>query len=138
MHSYVVEYLNENEFRKKERSLKKYNMLAYKKLIFDCVPALRSGNFQGEIVSKNSKEGIIKYEYKLPTDRMFSQEHGDIKLLYTVYKNQKTILLDTLIPEEILNEGNKELSTYKSKIISNSNADRDMFKINLLTSIRRD
>ena len=35
MHSYVVEYLNENEFKKKEKSLKKYNMIAFKKLIFD-------------------------------------------------------------------------------------------------------
>ena len=32
---YIIDYLNENEFRKKERSVKKYNMLAYKKLIFD-------------------------------------------------------------------------------------------------------
>ena len=32
--SYVIEFLNENEFRKKERAVKKYNMLAYKKLIF--------------------------------------------------------------------------------------------------------
>lgn len=31
---YVLEYVNENEYRKLERSLKKYNMLAYKKLIF--------------------------------------------------------------------------------------------------------
>ena len=31
MHSYVVEYLNENEFKKKEKSLKKYNMIAFKK-----------------------------------------------------------------------------------------------------------
>ena len=30
MHSYVVEYLNENEFKKIERSLKKYNMLLIK------------------------------------------------------------------------------------------------------------
>ena len=29
MHTYVVEYLNENEFNKKTRALKKYNMLAY-------------------------------------------------------------------------------------------------------------
>ena len=83
MHSYVVEYLNENEFKKIERSLKKYNMLAYKKLIFDYVPSLRDGNFQGVVVSKNSKEGIVKYELKLPTDRMFSKVHGDIVLHYT-------------------------------------------------------
>ena len=33
--NYVLEYLNENEFRKKERAIKKYNMLAYKKLLFE-------------------------------------------------------------------------------------------------------
>ena len=138
MHSYVVEYLNENEFRKKERSLKKYNMIAYKKLIFDCVPALRNGEFQGVVVSKNSKEGIIKYEYKLPTDRMFSQVHGDIKLLYTVYENQKIIMLDTLTPEDILSEGHqKELTAYKGVMLSKSHADRDMFKINLLNSMNK-
>ena len=136
--AYVIEYLNENEFRKKERSLKKYNMLAYKKLIFECVPELRSGNFQGVMVSKNSKEGISKYEYKLPTDRMFSKVHGDILLHYTVYENQKLIMLDTITPEEILAEGHqKELTTYKGVMISKSHADRDMFKINLLNSINK-
>ena len=138
MHTYVVEYLNENEFRKKERSLKKYNMLAYKKLIFDCVPSLRNGDFQGQIVSKNSAEGIVKYEYKLPTDRMFSQVHGDIKLHYTLYENQKLIMLDTLTPEELLSEGHqKELSTYKGVMLSKTHADRDMFKINLLNSMNK-
>ena len=138
MHSYVVEYLNENEFRKKERSLKKYNMLAYKKLIFDCVPSLRGGNFQGEIVSKNSKEGIVKYEYKLPTDRMFAQVHGEIKLHYTLYENQKIIMLDTLTPEDLLSEGHqKELTAYKGVMLSKTHAERDMFKINLLNSMNK-
>ena len=31
--NYLMEYLNENEFRKKERAIKKYNMLGYKKHI---------------------------------------------------------------------------------------------------------
>ena len=30
--TYVFDYVNENEYRKLERSIKKYNMLAYKKL----------------------------------------------------------------------------------------------------------
>ena len=138
MHSYVVEYLNENEFRKKERSLKKYNMLAYKNLIFDCVPNLRSGNFQGVLTSKNSQEGILKYEYKLPTDRMFAKVHGEIILHYTVYENQKLIMLDTITPEEILSEGHqKELTTYKGVMVSKSHADRDKFKINLINSINK-
>ena len=37
--NFVIEYLNENEFRKKERAIKKYNMLAYKKLVFDFYPS---------------------------------------------------------------------------------------------------
>ena len=32
--TYLFDYLNENEFHKLERSLKKYNMLDYKKLYF--------------------------------------------------------------------------------------------------------
>ena len=33
--SYIFEYLDENDFRKRERSVRKYNMLAYKKLTFE-------------------------------------------------------------------------------------------------------
>ena len=54
--SYIFEYLNENEFKKKERSVRKYNMLAYKKLTFNYYPDMRSGNFLGELVSVNKKE----------------------------------------------------------------------------------
>lgn len=137
MHSYVVEYLNENEFKKKEKSLKKYNMIAFKKLIFDCVPSLRDGTFPGEIVSKNSTENFIKYEYKLPTDHLFSKVHGDIKLHYTVYEAQKLVMLDDLSPE-ILSEGHqKELTAYKGVMVSKSHAERDMFKINLLNSMNK-
>ena len=134
--SFVIEYLNENEFRKKERAVKKYNMLAYKKLVFDFYPAFRDGNFMGVIVSKNTKDGITKYALKLPTDRMFAAVHGDVKLHYTVYENQKLVMLDTLTPEDILTEGHqKELSTYKGVMVSKSHADRDMFKINLLNML---
>ena len=137
MHSYVVEYLNENEFKKKEKSLKKYNMIAFKKLIFDCVPSLRDGAFPGEIVSKNSTENFIKYEYKLPTDHLFSKVHGDIKLHYTVYEAQKLVMLDDLSPE-ILSEGHqKELTAYKGVMVSKTHAERDMFKINLLNSMNK-
>ena len=134
--AYVIEYLNENEFRKKERSVKKYNMLAYKKLVFDYYPSFRDGIFKGVVISKDGKDGIIKYELKLPTDLMFSKVHGDIVLHYTVYENQKIVMLDTLTPEEILSEGHqKELSTYKGVMVSKSHADKDMFKINLLNML---
>lgn len=134
--SYVIEYLNENEFRKKERAVKKYNMLAYKKLMFEFYPNFREGKFDGVIASKNTQDGIIKYDLKLPTDTMFSKVHGDIILHYTVYENQKIVMLDTIDPEDILTEGHqKELSTYKGVMVSKSHADKDMFKINLLNMI---
>ena len=138
MKNYVMEYLNENEFRKKERAVKKYNMLAYKKLIFEYYPSLREGEFKGVIVSKNTKEKIDKYELKLPTDVMLSKVHGDIVLHYSVYKNQKIVMLDTITPEEILNEGHqKELTTYKGVMVSKSHADKDIFKINLLNMMEK-
>ena len=33
--NYILDYVNENEYKKKEKAVKKYNMLAYKKLIFE-------------------------------------------------------------------------------------------------------
>ena len=134
--SYVIEYLNENEFRKKERAIKKYNMLAYKKLLFDYYPSLREGKFLGVLVSSNEKDMIDKYELTLPTDQTFTKVYGHITLHYTVYLNKKTIILDTLTPEDILTEGHqKELTTYKGVIVSKSHKDLDIFKINLLNSI---
>ena len=136
MKGFVLDYINENEYRKLERALKKYNMLAYKKLNFEYYPALRSGNFVGELVSQNKDKKTKTYELKLPSDRMFAQIHGDVKLHYTVYENQKLVMLDTLTPEDILTEGHqKELSTYNGVMVSKSHADRDMFKINLLNML---
>ena len=136
--SYVIEYLNENEFRKKERSVKKYNMLAYKKLVFEFYPNFREGEFKGVVISKNSKDGITKYELKLPTDAMFAKVHGDMMLHYTVYENQKIVMLDTITPEDILTEGHqKELTTYKGVMVSKTHADKDMFKINLLNMLEK-
>ncbi len=134
--AYIIEYLSENEFRKKERAVKKYNMLAYKKLMFEFYPSFREGKFEGIITSTNQKEGIIKYDLKLPTDVMFTKVHGDIVLHYTVYENQKIVMLDTISPEDILTEGHQsELTTYKGVMVSKSHTDKDMFKINLLNML---
>ena len=83
--TYLFDYVNENEFKKLERSIKKYNMLAYKKLYFDYYPALKEGNFLGKLVSTNKENNTKTYELKLPTDALFSKVHGDIKLYYLVY-----------------------------------------------------
>ena len=138
MKNYVIEYLNENEFRKKERAIKKYNMLAYKKLLFDYYPSMRDGNFPGVMVSHSAKEDTSKYELKLPTDAMFNKVHGDIILHYTAYHKQRIIMLDNLTPDDILTEGHqKELTTYKGVMVSKTHADKDIFKINLLNMLEK-
>ena len=128
--NYLFDYLNENEFHKLERSLKKYNMLAYKKLYFEYYPKLKDGNFLGEVVSTNKEKGTTTYELKLPTDVMFAKVHGEIKLQYIVYKNEKIIMLDKIEPIEILSEGHQsELVTYKGVMVSKQHSDKYLFKI---------
>ena len=136
--NYLFDYINENEFKKLERSLKKYNMLAYKKLYFEYYPSLKEGKFLGEIVSTNKENGSVSYELKLPTDIMFSKVHGDVKLHYHVYEEKKLVMIDTLTPEDILTEGHQsELVTYKGVMVSKEHSDKDIFKINLLNMIQK-
>ena len=120
------------------RSLKKYNMLAYKKLYFEYYPALKEGNLLGQVVAENPAEKTKTYELKLPTDMMFSKVHGDIKLYYVVYEEKKIIMLDRIEPVDILSEGHQsELVTYKGVMVSKEHAEKDMFKINLLNMIQK-
>ena len=136
--TYIFDYVNENEFRKLERAIKKYNMLAYKKLYFEYYPSLKEGNFLGKLISTNQSNNTSNYELKLPTDAMFSKVHGDIKLYYTVYNNEKIVMLDKFEPTEILSEGHaSELVTYKGVMVSKQHAEKDMFKINLLNMINK-
>ena len=112
-------------------------MLAFKELNFSFYPALRNGNFLGELVSKNKAKGTETYELKLKSDHMFSQVHGDIKLHYIVYKKENVVMLDTITPSDILLEGHMaELTTYKGVMISKANAEKDMFKIDLLNMLQ--
>ncbi len=137
MKNFVLDYVNENEFRKLERALKKYNMLAFKKLNFEYYPSLRNGKFLGELISQNKKANTKTYELELPSDPMFAQVHGKVKLIYTVYKNEETVMLNEILPKEILLEGHKsELTTYKGIMISKSNASKDIFKIDLLNMLQ--
>ena len=136
--NYIFEYLDENDFRKKERSVRKYNMLAYKKLTFTYYSELRTGNFLGKEISTDDRAKTKTFELKLPTDELFSKVHGDITLHYTVYLEKGIILLTNITPEGILDEGHRaELSTYKGVMISKENPQKDMFKINLLNSMNK-
>ena len=139
MKNYILDYVNENEYKKKEKAVKKYNMLAYKKLIFEYYNDLREGRFQGVLVESDKQNGISKYELKLPTDKMFAKVHGALTLHYSVYEKQHMVMLNTLTPEDVLTEGHmEELSTYKGVMVTNSHKEKDMFKINLFNAMKRD
>ena len=138
MKGYIFEYRNENEFRKLERSVKKYNMLAYKKLTFEYYDSLKNGKFLGKLISTNSKEETKTYALTIPTDDMFAKVHGEMTLHYTVYENKNIVLLETITPEDILSEVHRtELPTYKGVMISKANQEKDMFKINLLNMLQK-
>lgn len=133
---YMFGYDNENEFRKLESALKKYNMLAFKKLCFEYYPKLKSGEFLGTLVK--DEDGVKSYEVQLPTDAIFVKVHGEVKLHYRVNKDKNVIILEKISPEEIFEEGHKsELVAYKGVMVSKEHADKDKFKINLLNMINK-
>lgn len=136
MKGFILDYINENEYKKLERALKKYNMLAFKKLNFEYYPSLRNGEFLGELMSSDKKNNTETYELKLPSDHLFTQVHGEVKLRYIVYKEQNIVMLETIMPTDILLEGHvAELTTYKGVMISKANADKDKFMINLFSAM---
>ena len=136
MKGFILDYINENEYKKLERALKKYNMLAFKKLNFEYYPSLRSGKFIGELIESNKDKNTETYELKLPSDLLFQQVHGEVKIRYIVYKDQNVVMLDTIMPTDILLEGHvAELTTYKGVMISKQNAERDKFMVNLFSAI---
>ena len=136
MKGFILDYINENEYKKLERALKKYNMLAFKKLNFEYYPSLRTGEFLGVLISSDKKNGTETYELKLPSDHLFTQVHGEVKLRYIVYKEQNIVMLDTIMPTDILLEGHvAELTTYKGVMISKANAEKDKFMVNLFSAM---
>ncbi len=137
MEKYNLTYKDENKFTKLERALKKYNMIAYKKLNFSYYPALKSREEIGTLLSQNDTKDIRSYELELPADAIFLKIHGPIKMYYTVYEKEEKIVLETITPEKILLEGhNGELNSYKGVMVSKDNKYKDMFKADLLNMFR--
>ena len=94
MQSYNLEYLNEVEFKKRERNLKEYSNYTYEKLVFNVFPELMKGNFKGKIVSYDTKRKITKYELKLPidSDSTLSDMNENFTLHYMVYENKDLVI----------------------------------------------
>ena len=113
----IIVYIDENEFKKKERALRKYLVSAYKYWIFDVVPKLQK---------ENKIDG--KYEIELPVSNLFKKVYGELKILFTV-KND-VVILEDIQPTEILTAMfRKELPTYKGIPYRDA---KDKFKIELM------
>ncbi len=114
-----IMFVDENDFIKKYRGLKKYCPRAYKYLIF-------------EIMNKhNYSDKVGKYEIELPTDERFKMVYGQIKLIYT--RTSKAIVLEDIKPSDILEDGYMYLlNTYKGVPYRN---EKDKFKIDMAMNL---
>lgn len=115
----IVTFVNENDFIKKYRGLKRYCPRAFKYLVF-------------EIMDKhNYSPEIGKHEIELPTDSKFKMVYGQIKLIYL--KTEKAIVLENIQPADILKDGYMYLlNTYRGVPYRNK---KDKFKIDMAINL---
>ena len=112
----IVTYIDENDFIKKQRALRKYFTKCYKYLVFKAIPKLKE---------PNKKDGI--YEVELPSGDLFKRIYGPMKLKFSV-QNDIAVLEDITPSELLLNCYMKDLPVYKGLPYDTS---KDLFKIKL-------
>ena len=117
-----ITYENENQFNKYVKSLRTYNMLAYKEFIFNLMYQLRGGKLVGEEV----EPGL--YRCGLPSNKLFEYVHGETYFTYRIDDGHVVVLLE-MEPKEFLLAGHSlELQTYKGLPITGP---KDRFKVDL-------
>ena len=95
---------------------------------------LMEENPEFEVVAINDLTDAEQLAYLLKYDT----NHRNYRIDEISYEDDKIVMLDTLIPEDILSEGHQsELVTYKGVMISKQHSEKDMFKINLLNLINK-
>ena len=97
----LITFLDENDFRKKQKALARYFRKSYKYLIFEVLPTL---------TKENKKDGL--YSLELPSDELFQKVYGKIILKFSV-KNDVAILEDIEPREILLSCYSRNLLTYK-------------------------
>ena len=118
-----IVFLDENDFNKKIRAIRRYSMNAYKYWHFKALPILKK---------ESKKEG--DYELELPVNELFKKVYGDVKILFSV-KNG-VVILENITPSEMLMSmfmGN--LPTYKGIPYRDL---KDKFKIELMKEIKNE
>lgn len=113
----IITFLDENDYIKKERALRTYNMRAYKQLVF---------LVQKQLKHNDLDEGV--YELDLITDEKFKKVYGQIKLHFTVKKD--IVLITDITPGDKLIDFFRVLApTYKGVPYTN---EKDLLKIKIL------
>lgn len=116
----TVNFIDENDFIKKYRSLRMYCPRAFKYLCFEIM--------KNYLYSKD----VGKHEVELPTDEKFKMVYGQIKLIYSTTENG--VILENIVPSEILLDGyTYYLDSYKGVPYRN---EKDKFKIDFLIGMR--
>ena len=112
-----ITYLDEVDYKKKERAIRKYFWKTYDYLMEEVIPILQK---------ENKKDG--KYKLELPVPNLFKKVYGEVDLLFSV-KNDMVILEDITPNELLLEMYNRFLPVHKGIPYRN---ERDKFKIELL------
>ena len=114
----IITYIDENDFIKQTRALKKYYMRTYKDLFFNVNYKMKQADYE---------DG--DYEIKLYTEESFKKVYGEFILKFFV--KDKVIIIKEITPREILIDlfKMKLLKTYKGVPYRN---EFDLFKIKLL------
>lgn len=84
-----IKYLDENDFKKKERALSKYFRKQYKYWVFEVLPKLKQS---GKI------DGVYEIEFEI--DELFKKVYGPMKLKFSVYND--IAILEDILPNDIL------------------------------------
>ena len=103
------------------------------------IELLKTLNIESDKVEEKFFELQRKYDEDINSDKhLLIQSFLDGTLDYKDYEDKKIILLTNITPEGILDEGHRaELTTYKGVMISKTNPEKDMFKINLLNMLQK-
>lgn len=116
----TIKLIDENEFIKQLRAIRKYFMKAYKQFIFEVIDELKR-------VSK--EDGF--YSTTLDIDEIFNKVYGELKVNYFV--KDGVVYIENFEPKEILKDMYfRLLPTYEGIPYRN---EKDLFKIKLLKGV---
>ena len=113
----AIVYLDQNDFNKKHRVLRRYFMRSYKYITFKLIPTLQK---------EHKQDG--RYEVEIPVEELFKKVYGPMKVLFSV-KNDVAIIEDILPNDILISCYEKDLPTYKGIPYS---SEKDLTKIKIV------